>query len=114
MDAMNILENKHLLGGLTLRDLREKIESLRVWCVEIGYVKGLDRESWERFHFNPDKIELWKSHSEYEEDFPADECIDLDTPVKVRDGKVIITASGVEQEMVFGRMQFIPQGIKIP
>jgi len=107
---MNTLENKHLLGGLILRDLREKIEALRVWCVEI------DGESWERFHFNPDKIELWTSHSEYEEDFPADECIDLDTPAKVRDGKVILTdpVTGTEQEMVFGRMQFIPQGIEIP
>jgi hypothetical protein len=110
MDAVNQLENKHLLGGLTLRDLKEKIESLRVWCVDIdGYF-------WERFQFNPDKIELWKANSEYEEDFPADEAIDLDTPAKVRDGKVIITdpVTGTEQEMVFGRMQFIPQRIEIP
>jgi hypothetical protein len=110
MEPMNTLENKHLLGGLTLRDLKEKIESLRVWCVEI------DWEHWERFQFNPDKIELWKANSEYEEDFPADEAIDLDTPAKVRDGKVIITdpVTGTEQEMVFGRMQFIPQRIEIP
>lgn len=108
MDAVNALENKHLLGGLTLRDLVGKIESLRVWCVEI------DGEHWERFQFNPDKIGLWKANSEYEEDFPADECIDLDTPAKVRDGKVIITANGTEQEMVFGKMQFIPQRIEIP
>jgi hypothetical protein len=108
MEPMNTLEKRHLLGGLTLRDLVVKIESLRVWCVEI------DGEHWERFQFKVDKIELWKANSEYEEDFPADEGIDLDTPAKVRDGKVIILASGTEQEMVFGKMQFIPQGIEIP
>jgi hypothetical protein len=108
MDAMSELENKHLLGGLTLRDLKDKVETIGVWCVDIdGYF-------WERFQFNPDKIELWKANSEYEEDFPADEAIDLDTPVKIRDGKVVVTIAGVEQEMTFGKMQFIPQEIKIP
>ncbi len=31
----DILKNKHVLGGLTLRDLKEKIEALPVWSVEI-------------------------------------------------------------------------------
>lgn len=110
MDSVNQLEKKHLLGGLTLRDLKEKIESLGVWCVEI------DGEHWDRLQFNPDKIELWKANSEYEEDFPADECIDLDTPAKVRDGKIIFTdpATGTEHEMILGKMQFIPQAVEIP
>ena len=29
----DIIKNKHVLGGLTLRDLKEKIDSLHVWSV---------------------------------------------------------------------------------
>jgi len=105
----DILKNKHVLGGLTLRDLKEKIESLPVWCVEI------DGESYERFSFYNDKIGMWKSDEQYMQDFPPDQVYDLDSPVKVRDGKVILLdcISDIEETMTFGKMVFVPTDIDI-
>ena len=105
----DIIKNKHVLGGLTLRDLKEKIDSLHVWSVEI------DGELYERFGFYNDKIEIWKSDEQYMQDFPADQGYDLDSPVKVRDGKVILLhcISDVEVTMTFGKMMFVPTDIDI-
>jgi len=105
----DILKNKHVLGGLTLRDLKEKIEALPVWSVEI------DGELYERFSFYSDKIEVWKSDEHYMHDEPADLGYDLESPVKVRDGKVILLdeITNIEETMTFGAIKFVPTDIDI-
>lgn len=105
----DILKNKHVLGGLTLRDLKEKVESLRVWSVEI------EGSLYERFVFHGDTLDLWEIDERYIDNEPADRAIDLDTPVKVRDGNVILLddISGIEETIVFGTTAFVPTRIEI-
>jgi len=103
------IKNKHVLGGLTLRDLTGKINDLRVWSVE------LDGQLCERFVLSANRMDLWDAdHRCYDEE-PADRIIDLDTPVKVRDGKVVLIdpVTGFEETMVFGRTEFVPSNISI-
>lgn len=105
----DVLKSKHVLGGLTLLDLKQKINDLRVWSVEI------DGELYERFVFYNDRIEIWRVEEHYQNDETADLGYDLDSPVKVKDGKVIVIAhdNGVECTFVFGKTEFVPTSIQI-
>jgi len=104
-----VLKSKHVLGGLTLRDLRESIKELRVRSVEI------DGAFWERFYLSKDKLELWESRLSYEHEEPADDYYDLNFPVKVKDGKVIVVdpLDGDESTLVFGNFEFVPARLEI-
>jgi len=106
------IKNKHVLDGLALRDMKGTIESLRVCSVEI------DGQLYERFVFRADSLKVWASEDQYldeDGDINADLIYDLDMPVKVRDGKVIVTdlETGVEDTLVFGDFNFVPTKIEI-
>jgi hypothetical protein len=103
------LKNKHVLGALTLRDLKETIFALRLCSVEI------DGELYERFAFYSDMIEVWKDERQYQDDEPADLRYDLDSPVKVKDGKVVVIdpVADMETTLVFGKIAFVPTKIEI-
>jgi len=103
------LKNKYVLNALTLGDLKETIRDLRACSVEI------DGELYERFAFYNHGIEIWKVEEHYQDDEPADRGYDLETPVKVRDGKVIVTdvVTGMEETLVFGKTEFVPTKIEI-
>jgi hypothetical protein len=105
----DIIKNKHVLGGLTLRDLKDAVKELRVHSVEI------DNTLWERFHFGNDNLELWASSTSYEHEEPADDYYDLNFPVKVKDGKVIVVdpLDGDESTLVFGKIEFVPARLEI-
>lgn len=105
----DVLKSKHVLGGLTLRDLKQKINELRLWSVEI------DGELYEKFVFYAKEIEIWSTEEHYEHDEPAARAYDLDYPAKVKDGKVIVTdpETGVEEVLVFGKTEFVPTKIEI-
>jgi len=107
-----VLKNKHVLGGLTLCDLKQTVESLRLWSVEI------DGQLYERFVFRADGLKVWTAEEQYiddDGDLNADIVYDLDMPAKVRDGKVIVTDldTGVEDTLVFGQTAFVPTKIEI-
>lgn len=106
---MSELVNKHVLGGLALRDLKEKVESLRVWSVEI------EGHLYERFVFHGNTLDLWEIDERYMDNEAADRAIDLDSPVKVRDGNVILLddISDIEETIVFGKTAFVPTRIEI-
>jgi len=103
------LKNKHVLGALTLRDLKETIEALRLWSVEI------DGELYERFAFYADMVEVWKDEQQYRDDEPADLGYDLESSVKVKDGKVVVIdpVTDMETTLVFGKIAFVPTKIEI-
>jgi hypothetical protein len=103
------IRNKHVLGALTLRDLEETIEKLRLWSVEI------DGELYERFSFYADTIKIWKGEQNYIDDLPADLGYELDSSVKVKDGKVVAIdpVTDVETTFLFGKIAFVPTKIEI-
>lgn len=103
------IKTKHVLGGLTLRDLKGAVKELRVNSVEI------DNTLWERFHFGNDNLELWERGASYEHEEPADDYYDLNFPVKVKDGKVIVVdpLDGDESTLAFGKIEFAPVRLEI-
>lgn len=103
------LKNKHVLGALTLRDLKGTIDALRVRSVEI------DGQIWERFVLRADGLHMWSTEEHYLDAEAADQIYDLDMPAKVKDGKVILTdvVTGIEETLVFGRTEFVPTKIEI-
>lgn len=105
----DVLKSKHVLGGLTLRDLKQKINDLRLWSVEIN------GRLYERFAFYADRVGIWRVEEHYQNDETADLGYDLDYPAKVKDGKVIVTdpETGTEETFVFGKTEFVPTRIEI-
>ena len=101
------LKNKYVLGGLTLRDLREIVEEMRVYSLKI------DWRIYERFEFTEDGLEIWETQERSYDGEPANRVIDLDIPVKIEDGGLVINDPniGEEETIVFGKLDFTPSKI---
>jgi hypothetical protein len=106
---MSQLENKHLLGGLTLRDLIKKIDGgheVRINDIFYATSNVVDEE----------RFELWETLERLYDNDPPDRAIDLDTPVKVRDGSIILIdpVTDTEDTMELGATEFKKINVEIP
>ena len=103
---MSELENKHVLGGLTLRDLKCQLKDFDVNINGIFYMAK---------HVSDDGLELWETLERMYDNEPADRTIDLDTPVKVRDGDIILLddLTSIEETMSLGRTEFVKKKVEI-
>lgn len=107
MNNMNDeIKTKHVLGALTLSDIKDRIRGLEVRIDEIIYVTSSIMEN---------QIELWETFERLYDNDPPDRSISLDTQIRLRDGNVILDypETGIEEEMTFGRTEFIPVKIEI-
>lgn len=102
----DIIRNKYVLGGLTLGDIRDKIKGLEVDIDTVLY--PVARISGEVF-------ELWETTERCYNDEPADRTIDLDSPIQIKDGAVILLddLTGFKEMMVFGETRFVQTKIEI-
>jgi hypothetical protein len=102
----DIVKNKHVLGGLTLRDLTSQFEGFDVKIEGLFYMAN---------SVTKDALELWDTTERCYDNEPADRTIDLDTPVKVKDGNVILidVITEIEETMVFGKTEFVQTKIEI-
>jgi hypothetical protein len=103
---MSQLENKYVLGGLTLKDFKDEIRDFEVRIDDIHYVM---------VGFLDDVMELWETPERCFDNEPADRTIDLGTPVKVRDGDIIIfdDLTGYEETISLGRTEFVKKKVEI-
>jgi len=103
---MSELENKHVLGGLTLRDLKGHLNECDVNIDGIFYMAK---------SVNDDALELWETLERMYDNEPGDRTIDLDTPVKVRDGNIILLddITNVEETMTLGTTTFVKRDVEI-
>ena len=103
---MSELENKYVLGGLTLKDLKDEIDGLEVRIEDVHYVV---------VGFSGEVMELWETPERCYDNEPADRTIDLDTPVKVRDGNIVLLddITDIEETMALGRTEFVKKKVEI-
>lgn len=103
---MSELVNKHVLGGLTLRDLKCQLKDFDININGIFYMAK---------HISDDGLELWETLERMYDNEPGDRTIELDTPVKVRDGDIILLddLTGTEETMTLGRTEFVKKHIEI-
>lgn len=103
---MSELVNKYVLDGLTLRDLTSQLKDVDVNIDGIFYMAKSVTE---------DALELWETLERLYDNEPGDRIIDLDTPVKVRDGNIILLddLTGVEETMTLGTTQFVKKNVEI-
>ena len=112
---MDIIKAKHVFGDLTLGDLKDHIKGLEVYIDDIFYAVQ---------RIEDDFLMLWETSERYYHDEGAftdvgrgaDRLIDLSTPVKLRDGHIIILDEfgNIEEKMVFGNIEFKEKKIEIP
>ena len=102
----DIVKNKHVLGGLTLGDIGDKIKGLEV---------DIDSLLYPVARISGEVLELWETTDRCYDNEPADRTIDLATPIKVKDGAVILLdeLTDIEETMVFGKTEFIQRRIDI-
>lgn len=98
------LKNKYVLGALTLRDLKDRLEGREVKINDLFYACSSCVEN---------QLELWET-LESDNEAP-DRKIDLDTPVKLRDGSLVIEdqLTGLEEILTIGRLEFVKERIEI-
>jgi hypothetical protein len=103
----DIIKAKHVLGALTLGDLKDQIKGLEVYIDDVFYAVQ---------RIEDDFLMLWETSERYYHDEGADRLIDLSTPIKLRDGHIIILDefSNIEETMVFGKNEFTEKKIEIP
>ena len=99
----DIIKAKHVLGGLTLGDLKDQIKGLHVF---------IDGTLYGSTYISGEVFQLWASPLRH----GASRNIDLDSPVKLKDGKVILLdRNGLfEETITFGQLAFTEKKIEIP
>ena len=102
----DIIKNKYVLGGLTLGDIKDKIKGLEV---------DIDTVFYPVSRISGEVLELWETTERCYDDEPADRTIDLDNPIDIKDGAVILLddLTGFKEMMVFGEMRFVQTKIEI-
>ena len=92
----DIVKNKHVLGALTLGDIKDQIEGLEVEIEEAFFPKT---------RISGGELQLWETINRRYRDNPYRK-IDLNSPIKVKDGSVFLSDSrwpGGEEEMKFSK-----------
>lgn len=102
----DIIRNKYVLGGLTLGDIRDKIKGLDVEIEGIFYLS---------MEISGEALQLWETTERHYDNEPADRTIDLDSPIQIKDGAVILLddLTGFKETMVFGETRFVQTKIEI-
>ena len=103
----DVVRNKYVLGALTLGDIRDRIKGLEV---------DIDTVLYPVVRISGEVLELWETTERHYNDEAADRTIDLDSPIKIKDGAVILLdeLTDIEETMVFGEMKFVQTRIEIP
>lgn len=104
----DIVRNKYVLGGLTLGDIRDRIKGLEVHIDGALYYPAA--------RISGEVLELWETTERHYDNEPPDRTIDLDSPIKIKEGTVILVddLTDIEETMVFGEMKFVQTRIEIP
>jgi hypothetical protein len=102
----DIIRNKYVLGGLTLGDIRDKIKGLEV---------DIDSVIYPVARISGEVLELWETTDRCYDNEAADRTIDLDSPIYIKDGAVILLdeLTGFKETMVFGETKFVQTRIEI-
>lgn len=100
------LRNKYVLGALTLRDLKDRLEGMEVKIDELFYAFSSVVEN---------NLELWETLERMYDNEAPDRKIDLETPVKLKDGSLVIQdiMTGLEETLKVGRTEFVQEKIEI-
>ena len=103
---MNTLRNKYVLGALTLRDLKDRLEGRETKIDDIFYATSSVVD---------ENLELWETLERMYDNEAPDRKIDLETPVKLKDGSLVIQdiLTGFEEILTVGRTEFVQEKIEI-
>jgi len=93
----DIVKNKHVLGALTLGDIKDQIEGLEV---------EIEGAFFPKTRISAGELQLWETIDRRYRDNPYRK-IDLNSPIKVKGGSVFLSdaawCGGKEQQMDFGK-----------